>query len=140
MKRTIAVIAAVGIAFGTVAAPAVAAPKPAKPAAADKELAFKSFLDQLVAKGTITSAQAEAIVIAMKEKRGERQAKMEAFSAKADALIAALLGMTIEKFREARANRTLPTLTANQKAQIRIKLDELALSMGLPRAPKGHKS
>lgn len=139
MKRTTAVIAAVGIALGGVAAPAVAAPKPAKPAAADKELAFKSFLDQLVAKGTITSAQAEAIAIAMKEKRAERQAKMEAFSAKADALIAAFLGMAVEKFREARATRTLPVLTPDQKAQIRLKLDELAISMGLPKAPKGHK-
>ena len=76
------------------------------------------------------------IAESMKERKAERQARIEAFADKADALVAAYLGLTLEKFREARASRALPALTAEQRAQIRAKLDALAISMGLPKAPK----
>jgi polyhydroxyalkanoate synthesis regulator phasin len=138
MRRSIASLAICSALTLGLAAPAIAAPpaKPVKVTIADKDQAFRSFLDQLVAKGTITDAQAQAIADAMKERKAERQARMEAFADKADALVAAYLGMSVEKFREARASRTLPALSADQKAQIRAKLDALAVSMGLPKAPK----
>jgi polyhydroxyalkanoate synthesis regulator phasin len=144
MKRLLALITALAISATLgVAAPAVAAPK-AGPSSkgmseSGKDQAFSSLLDQLVAKGTITVAQATAIVEAMKAKKAERHAKMEAFAAKADVIIAGVLGLSVEKFKEARATRSLPAPTAEQKSQIRSKLDALAVSMGLPKAPKHGK-
>lgn len=132
MKRTLALIAAIAIAMAGTAAPAVAGPK----GGPKSDQAFSSFMDQLVAKGTVTAAQAQAIIEAFKAKKAERHAKMEAFSEKADAIIAKVLGMTTEAFRAARASRTLPLLTADQKSAIRAQLDALAASMGLPRPPK----
>lgn len=133
MKRVTALVAAIAIASLGIAAPALAGPKGAP--IADQN--FSSYLDQLVAKGVITSAQSAAILDAMKSKRADRQAKMEAFAAKADVIIAGVLGMSVEKFCAARANRLLPPLTHEQKALIRTKLDALAHSMGLPKAPVG---
>jgi hypothetical protein len=49
--------------------------------------------------------------------------------------------MPLAQFLQARANRTLPAPTADQKNQIRTQLDALAASMGLPKsaAHKGPK-
>lgn len=143
MKRPLA--AAVSLALAAALSlgalsPAVAGPNTKPPkgmSAAEKDSVFNSFLDQLVAKGTITAAQAEAISVAMKSKRNERQAKLEAFAQRADAAVAAMLGISVEKFCELRAARTLPMLTNEQRNQMRIKLNEIAASLGLPKAPKG---
>lgn len=140
MKRPLTAVASMALALALslgAASAAVAAPpsKPAKGSMAEKDSLFNSYLDQLVAKGTITAAQAEAIAAAMKEKRAERQAKMEKFSQRADAAIAAILGITKEKFCELRASRALPALTHEQRAAIRTKLNEIAVALGLPKAP-----
>jgi hypothetical protein len=143
MKRLVAMLTALAIATLSVTAPVSAAPKAGAGSKgvseSGKDRAFSSFLDQLVAKGTITSNQADAILEAMKAKKAERLAKLEAFSAKADVIVAGILGLSLEKFKEARANRSLDNPSAEQKAQIRAKLDALAASMGLPKAAKGPK-
>lgn len=135
------VIAALAMSLSLVlglSAPALAGPTP-KPSKfmtdAEKDLAFNSYLDQLVAKGVMSPAYAEFLAGAMREKRDDRQAKVEAYAARADQIIAENLGMTVERFRELRATRSLPVVTAEQRLAIRTKLRALAFSLGLPKRP-----
>jgi hypothetical protein len=95
---------------GTVTAPAADAPKPAKDGWA------KSVLDGLVAKGTITQAQADEILAALKAARpahGPGKGHGRGF-AKLDAA-AKVLGMTVEDLRSALAGGKSLAAVAQEK-------------------------
>lgn len=89
-----------------------------------------------VTKGTITQAQADAILANVDAERAARQAAMTEFRTKAEPLIAAAHGLTVEKFREAKAARTLTPLTAEQRAALQTKLDALAAELGISPTPR----
>lgn len=89
-----------------------------------------------VAQGTITQAQADAILANVNADRTARQAKMEEFRTKAEPLIAAAHGLTVEQFRAAKEARTLTKLTAEQRTALQTKLDALAGELGISPTPR----
>lgn len=97
---------------------------------------LSDFLAPLVTNGTITQAQADAIVAAKTAEAAARQAKQTEFRTKAEPIIAAAYGLTVEKYREALSLRTLPKLTAEQRTALKTQLDALAKSLGLTEAPR----
>lgn len=144
-KRALAVTAAVAILGSTVAAPAFAhnkgnglgglttAEKVTK--VTDR---LTTFLATMVKNGTITQAQADAIVAAKKADLEAMGAKVTQFQAQAKVIAAAAHGFsTVAAFEAAIAAKTLTPLTAEQRTALKAKLDALAASLGLDRTPKG---
>lgn len=98
----------------------------------DRGQVLKDTLGELVSKGTITQEQSDAILAALEAKRTAAETKRAEFRAKADAIIADVLGITVEEFKTKMQNGTLTPPTADQKQQIKSKLEELRTSLGLP--------
>lgn len=98
---------------------------------------MSNFLNGLVASGTITQAQADAILTAKKADLEARAAKVAEFQTKAKAIIAAAYGLSVADFEAKAAAKTLPKLTVEQRTALKTQLDTLAQSLGLDRLPKG---
>ena len=143
--RALAVTAAVALLGSTVAAAPALAHKgfgPGGITAAEKATKVAdrlgTFLAELVKSGTITQAQADAIVAAKKATIEAMSVKVEQFRVEAKKLAAAAHGYaTVAEFDAAKAAKTLTKLTAEKKAELKTKLDALALSLGLDQMPKG---
>lgn len=101
----------------------------------DRGQVLKDTLGELVTKGTITQAQSDAILAALDAKRAAADSRRAQLRAKADAIIAEVLGITVEEFKTKMQNHTLTPPTAEQMQQIKTKLDELRTSLGLPAEP-----
>lgn len=95
----------------------------------------KEMLAPFVANGTITQAQVDAIVAAKAAEATAREAKLTEFRTKAEPLIAAAHGLTVEEFQAKKAARTLTPLTPEQRTALNTKLQELATSLGLTKVP-----
>ena len=89
-------------------------------------------LTTLVTKGSLTQAQVDAINAGLDAKRAAAQAAEDKFRSQADAIIAGVLGITVEQLQSDRQNHVRPQLTQAQKAEIKTKLDALRTSLGLP--------
>jgi 2-oxoglutarate dehydrogenase complex dehydrogenase (E1) component-like enzyme len=142
--RALAVTAAVAILGSSVASAPAFAHKgmgPGKVTAAEKVTKvterLTSFLSELVKEGTITQAQADAIIAAKKVGLDARAAKFAEFQAKAKPLIAAAHGLSVADYEAQRAARTLTKLTAEQRKALKAELTKLAQSLGLDGTPKG---
>ena len=94
-------------------------------------------LKDLVTKGTLTQAQADAIANGLAAKQAAAQAAEQNFRTQADAVIAQVLGITVDQLNTARRNHVKPQVTDAQRAEIKSKLDALRTSLGLPTPPKG---
>lgn len=144
--RALAVAAAVAILGSTVAAGPALAHKgfgPKGSTTATEKVAkvadrLATFLAGLVKSGTITQAQADAIVAAKKSDIEARAAKMEQFRTEAKKLAATAHGYaTVAEFDAAIAAKTVKPLTAEQRTALKAQMDALAQSLGLDHAPKG---
>jgi hypothetical protein len=93
--------------------------------------ALKDVLADLVTKGTITQEQSDAITSALDAKRTAAQKAESDFRTQADAIIAGVLGITVDELNTQRANHTLQVTDA-QRQTIKTKLDALRTSLGLP--------
>ena len=94
--------------------------------------ALKSVLADLVTKGTITQAQSDAIIAALDAKRAADQKAEDSFRTQAAAIVAGVLGITVDQLNADRANHTMPQVTDAQRQEIKTKLDALRTSLGLP--------
>ena len=94
-------------------------------------------LKDLVTKGTLTQAQAGAIANGLAAKQAAAQAAEQNFRTQADAVIAQVLGITVDQLSTARRNHVKPQVTDAQRAEIKSKLDALRTSLGLPTPPQG---
>jgi polyhydroxyalkanoate synthesis regulator phasin len=94
-------------------------------------------LKDLVTKGTLTQAQADAIANGLAAKQAAAQAAEQNFRTQADAVIAQVLGITVDQLSTARRNHVKPQVTDAQRAEIKSKLDALRTSLGLPTPPQG---
>ena len=103
----------------------------------DRAQVLKDTLAELVTKGTITQEQSDAIIAALEAKRTAADTARAELRAKADAIIAEVLGITVEEFKTKMQNHTLTPPTAEQMQEIRTKLDALRTSLGLPAEPLG---
>ena len=99
--------------------------------------ALTDVLADLVSKGTITKEQSDAITSALQAKRDAMQKAEESFRSQAAAIIAGVLGLTVDEFNTKRANHTLPEPTDAQRQEIKTKLDALRTSLGLPAGGPG---
>lgn len=98
---------------------------------------LRTFLSGLVANGTITQVQADAILAAKKTDLDARVAKVVEFQTRAKPIIAAAYNLSVADYEAKAANHTLPKLTADQRKALKAALDELAKSLGLDHAPLG---
>ena len=99
--------------------------------------ALPEVLTALVTKGTLTQAQADAITSGLSAKQAAAQAAEQNFRTQADAVIAQVLGITVDQLNTARRNHVKPQVTDAQRAEIKSKLDALRTSLGLPTPPQG---
>lgn len=97
----------------------------------------KELLAPFVTNGTITQAQLDAIVAARAAEATARAAKLAEFRTKAEPIIAAAHGLTLEQFRAQRDAKTLTPLTAEKRTALNTELRALATSLGLTGVPKG---
>lgn len=95
----------------------------------------KEMLAPFVTNGTITQAQLDAIVAAKAAEAAARAAKLTEFRTKAEPIIAAAHGLTVEQFRAQRDAKTLTRLTAEQRTALNTQLRALATSLGLTDVP-----
>lgn len=132
-KRSRLIAAATGalLLAGSVAAIPVSAHDRGTPSA-DR---VKELLAPFVTNGTITQAQVDAIVAAKAAEATARAAKLAEFRTKAEPIIAAAHGLTVEQFKAQRDAKTLTRLTAEQRTALNAQLQTLATSLGLTEVP-----
>jgi cell division protein FtsB len=98
-----------------------------------------TFLATMVKNGTITQAQADAMIAAKKADLEAMSTKVTQFQTEAKKLAAEAHGYaTVADFDAAIAAKTVTRLTDAQKAELKTKLVALAQSLGLDRTPKGY--